>query len=51
MCRVEQELRREKLTVITVDVVERREFLSRCSGCELLLIFKLTEIRLFKHVL
>ena len=51
MCRVERGLRREKLTITTVDVVERQEFLSRCSGCEFLLIFKLTEIRLYKHVL
>jgi hypothetical protein len=43
-------LRREKLTFTTVDVVERQEFFS-CSGCEFLLIFKLTEIRLFKHAL
>jgi hypothetical protein len=33
---------REKLTFTTVDVVERQEFFP-CSGCELLLIFKLTE--------
>jgi hypothetical protein len=32
MCRVERGLRREKLTLTTVDVVERQEFLSRCSG-------------------
>ena len=50
MCRVERGLRREKLTFTTVDVVERHEFLP-CSGCECLLIFKLTIIRLFKHVL
>jgi hypothetical protein len=49
MCGVERELRREKLTFTTVDVVERQEF-CKCSGCEFLLIFKLTEIRLFKHV-
>jgi hypothetical protein len=47
MCRVEQGLRREKLTFTTVD---RQEFFP-CSGCEFLLTFKLTEIRLFKHVL
>jgi hypothetical protein len=34
----------------TVDVVERQEFFP-CSRCEFLLIVKLTEIRLFKHVL
>jgi hypothetical protein len=48
--RVERGLRREKLTFTTVDVVERQEFFP-CSGCEFLLIFKLTEIQLFKHVL
>jgi hypothetical protein len=42
MCWVERGLRREKLTFTTVDVVERQEFFP-CSGCELLLIFKLTE--------
>ena len=47
MCRVERGLHREKLTFTTVD---RQEFLPS-SGCEFLLIFKLTEIRLFKHVL
>ena len=40
----------EKLTFTTVDVVECQEFFP-WSGCEFLLIFKLTEILLFKHVL
>jgi hypothetical protein len=42
MCCVERGLRREKLTFTTVDVVERQESFP-CSGCEFLLIFKLTQ--------
>ena len=41
-CKKCVELRRENITFTTVDVVERQDFFL-CSGCEFLLIFKLTE--------